>query len=100
MDREKRYTVKKDFWGNDVFYDENGQEIGRPEKSIFGDTIVRDSSGNKVGTLTKDWYGRNVIEDDEFSIFTGHHKKTMVDDRELEDWELDFCLQEDDGGEY
>ncbi len=88
MSWEDKYTSKKDFWGNEVLYDENGKEIGKVEKSFFGESIVRDSRGNKVGTMSTDDLARNVLEEDNYSIFTGHHRKTRVDSREPEPWEF------------
>ncbi len=84
MSLEEKYTVKKDFWGNETLYDEKGREIGKAERSFFGETIVRDSSGNKVGSLGPDDLDRNVFKEDSYSIFTGHHRKTRVDSREPE----------------
>ncbi len=88
MKLEDKYTSKKDFWGNETLYDENGKEIGKVERSFFGESIVRGSSGNRIGSMSTDDLARNVFKEESYSKFTGKKSKTRVDSSEPEIWEF------------
>lgn len=95
------YTTKTDFWGNKTYYDDNGNLIGKEEKTWLGDRIIKDPSGNRIGRPQTDIYGRETIIMEKNSFLFGHSEDTILKEGELEDWEMcencgDYINGEDD----
>lgn len=86
------YTTKKDFWGNTVYYDERGNEIGKKEKSWLGDWGVY-KNGHKVADLETDYNENENIVFRSTSLFGSD--RTIKPQNAKTD--IDFC---DRCGEY
>lgn len=90
------FTTKTNFWGNKIYYDERGNEIGKEESSIFGGRGIY-KNGHKVADLDHDYNGNEELVFKSNSLFGSD--KRMTDKNRHEDWE--FCDEcgEWDGGE-
>jgi len=64
MSNNDDLDVRKDAFGNDVFYDKSGNRVGETRTDAFGNKQIYNNDGERTGEIKKDAFGNDAVWND------------------------------------